>query len=279
MTATCDGKLQALAVEDGTVLWEVTPHPDSPDVSSDNACQLAVLGAGVVASCEKTSYFIRTWNADTGQQLGELNVGGGGAGVFSLAAITSRQFAAGNGSGEIVVYDHEQGKGLEKASKLHRAEGILPHVDHAEGIAPVTHMAVCGERLASLDYLGLVTIWYLQTRRSVAVIKDVGKPFPLVSDICVSLVAMSDNVVVFAAKDAPYLRVYSVANNYKNIGGNCASDWVHDRDARSVRILGSGYVMSTSDDGTIAITELQSKEVVARIKPGFIPLASDVLSD
>lgn len=78
----------------------------------------------------------------------------------------------------------------------------------------------------------------------------------------------------------PFVRHFSVANNFACVGATGAFDWVHSELARSVRILGSDHVLSTSDDGTIAISVLLSNEVVSRVEHGvYGPRISTVLPD
>lgn len=255
------GKLRVLAVKDSAPLWEVAAAHTSGEYGIA-VPKLAVLGDGVVASGGSEDDYVRTWNADTGEQLCEIEVGG--RGVFALAAIDSGRFAAGCRCGDISFYAHEQGRRL---TQVFRCIDPKPHVDKL-----VVDFAVCGERLATVVSNGNVTIWDLRTQLRVAEIHEDDTGW-------LNGVDMSDSVVVTTSYHAPHVRVYSVANNYACVGAAGAFDWVHNRVGRSVRILGSGHVMSTSDDGTLAISALRSNEVVARMKFEFSPCVSAVLPD
>lgn len=75
---------------------------------------------------------------------------------------------------------------------------------------------MCGDRLASAVDTWELTVWDLKTRSRMAVISDFG--------FCeVSCIEMSDSVLVIASDKEPYLRAYSVANNYSCVGAEAPS--------------------------------------------------------
>lgn len=259
VTTSRTGSLWVSAFMDGAPLWDVGAH--NGGIGGDARPQVAVLGDGIVASGGEDD-FLRTWNADTGEQLCEIKVCG--RGVCALATINDRQVVAGCRCGDISFYNHEQGTRLVQAFRFVDAD---PHAGKF-----IVGFAVCGGRLASASIDGEVTIWDLAARCRAAVIGGNGAGW-------VRSVDMNDSVVVTASYYAPHVRVYSAADDYSCIGSPCACTWVHDGVVRSVRILGGGYVLSTSDDRTIAISALHSNEVIARMKLDFGPRLSAVLPD
>lgn len=257
VTTLDNGNLMVSDVADSALLWDVDPERHG----GHSPTRMAVLDDNVVAIGGNRD--VRTWNVDSGVQLGKIKVGA--RGVSALAAISCRRFVVGCWGGDIVFFDHEQGARLAQSFRLVNES---PHSDYCS----VDCFAVCRDRMASVRRNGEVAIWNLQTRSRMAVIRGYGR-------WGVAGVDMSDSVLVIASLDEPYLRVHSVANNLACFGATGAFDWVHNDLVISVRILDSAHVMSTSSDGTIAVTAFESNEVIARVNPGFWPRFSAVLFD
>lgn len=263
VTTDFSGTLRVMAVEDGALLWEVSAHTEC--VNGSDSTELTVLSDRVVATGASDG-FLRVWNADTGEKLCQIKVD---RVVFTLAAISTRQFIAGFEGGDIIVYEYKLGTGLAEAFRLVDANprsGFDQSTDcrNWDDNINVISFALCGERLASLSANGNVTIWDLKARSRLALIHGRGAGW-------VRCLDMNESLIVVGYYDAPHVRVYSAADNYSCIGATGAFDWVHNNLVSSVRILGSGHVMSASVDQTIAISSLQSNKVVARMKLDFDP--------
>lgn len=78
-------------------------------------------------------------------------------------------------------------------------------------------------------------------------------------------VDVSDAHTVFPLQCAPYVRVYIVEDTCSHHGYPGTFDRVHDGVMLSAHILRRGHGMSDSDDERVAISSLQSNEVVAGV--------------
>lgn len=137
-TTDADGNLRVSAVEDGALLWEVAAHIDG--VYGSIPTELTVLGDKVIASGTRADGYVRTWNADTGEQLCQIKMIGDE--ISALAALNDHQFVVGCRDGDIVLCEHEQGLRLAQAF-------CFVNENLRAKFRGVVHFAVCGERLAS----------------------------------------------------------------------------------------------------------------------------------
>jgi WD40 repeat protein len=110
-TASDEGKVRVFAVATGALEHELDAH--KRDLFFQRA--LATLGGDIVVSGEFNYGKVVTWNAATGERLGEAAAGGG---VLALAARDGGRFVAGTRGGDVVFYTHRGGRGLEETARI-----------------------------------------------------------------------------------------------------------------------------------------------------------------
>jgi hypothetical protein len=194
-----------------------------------------------------------TWNAASGERLGEAAAG---SGVVALAALDGGRFVAGTKGGDVVLYKHHGGRGVEEAARI---AGAHSHC--------VRDFAVCGGRLATASDDETAAVWSVDSHERLARLRG--------HTDCVRSVDMNDKFVATASDDKTVL-VYSAEGDY-----SCTAvlDWLHTWRANSVTIVGADHILSASDDHTVCVTQLSSSTVVARTELSYFFYHATVLPD
>lgn len=148
-----------------------------------------------------------------------------------VARVGSWRFVLGCGNGEILVCKHEKGRQLTKMYQTG------PCDSHS---AIVTHLSVCGRRLASSSIDKTAAVWDVETASKLAVLSG--------HTDWVLCVDISDSVVVTGSRRAPFVRVYCIGSGYSCISSFSAAGWVHNNAARSLYIIDRDHLLSASDD-------------------------------
>lgn len=272
VTSTNTGNLRVSAPLSGKLLWEVDAH----DGRSRGA--MAVVTSRIVATggwnYTSTGDCLRTWNAETGQPLDEMQVSidpevmmtervrQDVRGVSAIATVDGQRFAVGCCSGDIIVCKHDMGTNL---AEIARVAAVDKHDDW------ILDFSVYGKRLASTSYDTTVAVWDVESCERLALLQGDGN--------WADCVEMSESLLVTGSRRAPHIRVYSVADGYSCITKAGAVDWVHSGSVTSVKILDSDHIMSASKDQTIAIASVKTNKVVARVELDFAPRCTAVLQD
>lgn len=264
-TLNNEGILQMSSLAGRTPLWKVRIGDSTNIAGTEGALPhgppvLALIGKELIATCGWYDKKVLAWSAKTGEVLGDVEISYQGC-LTAIAAVDDQRFVVGCACGEMVFYSHTEGK---KLTQSHRIAAAYRHSGR------VVDFAVCGERLASASHDHTAVIWDLQTCARLAVLSG--------DDDWVCSVDMDDRVVVTGCRQAPYVRVYSVENEYSCSSVVGAVNWVHVHSVASVRLLDNNYVLSASRDGELCIASTQSNEVVALGKLDFPLSCTTVIS-
>jgi WD40 repeat protein len=232
-TASSNGKVRLFAVATGALEHELDAHKEGIGWRA-----LAALGGDIIVQGELHDGKIVTWNAASGERLGEVAAG---CGVGALDALDGGWSVAGTGGGDIVFYTHHSGRGVEEAARIVGA--------HSDG---VRDFAVCGARLATASGDRTAAVWDIDSRERFARQHGHMK--------AVRSVDMNDRLVVKASDDKT-VRVYIAEGDYSC---TAALDWLLTDWVVSVVIIGDDHILSASHDHTVCVTQLSSSAVVAR---------------
>lgn len=256
-----DGRLRMLAAADGTLLWGANAHGNG---FGRRAGTLALLSAGVAVtggSSGNAGTALWTWSVETGAaRAGLFGFGSKRNGVCALATLDERRFAVGCGNGDIVFCEHADGHAL----------ALVLEVDAAEShSSSVNDISVCGARLASASDDCTAAVWDTETGARLACLFGHEK--------AVECVALSDSIVVTGSSfvagssNTQCVRIYSIAKNYSIMKKIVTVGSVHTDAVISVHVLvGSKHIMTVSRDKTIAISSIETDEVVTRLQFGFV---------
>jgi WD40 repeat protein len=238
-TASSNGKVRLFAVATGALEHELDAHEGSIGWRA-----LAALGGDFIVSGGYDGKVI-TWNATSGERLGEAAAGHG---VGSLAALDGGRFVAGTEGGDVVFYTHRGGRGVEEAARIEGA--------HRDG---VRDFAVCGGRLATASGDKTAAVWDIDSRERLA---RLGGHTEWVASVDVN------DILVATASDDKTVRVYNAERGYSCVI-IAVLDWIHTDIVYSVAFVGDDHILSASYDHTVCVTQLSSSAVVARIKLSY----------
>lgn len=261
------GRLQMSSVSDGKILWDVEAQKDVTQLSMALVGTCLVVTAGCF-DAQLPDGRMRTWNADSGEALDEIPLAN--FLVTSLAVVDARRFAVGSHIGEIIVCEHDKGKGL---AQLFRIVAAAEDPFVMDGWM-IRDLSVCGGRLASVTD-DVISFWDVSTLKSLNSFQTLSQG----DGDYANCLDITDRVIVAGCCKAPYVRVYSVADGYPCVSHEGAVSYIHNDEVTSVHILDSDHILSASDDRTIAISAVRSHEVIARIQLDFTPEWTSVLSN
>jgi WD domain, G-beta repeat len=247
-TASTDGKVRIFSVATGELEHELDAHERDIRWRA-----LAALGGDIFVSGGYHDGKVVTWNAASGERLGEAAAAGG---IRALAALDGGRFVAGTFGGDVVIYAHDDGCGVEEAVRIAGAHSGW-----------VSDIAACGGRLATASFEKTAAVWSIDTRERVATLHG--------HTDSVWSVDMNDRLVVTASGDKT-VRVYHAAGGYL-----CTRvfDWLHTRWVDSVALIGDDRILSTSFDSTLCLTQISSSAVVARAELSNEPRFAAALPD
>jgi hypothetical protein len=214
---------------------------------------LAALGGDIIFSGGEDDCKVVTWNAASGEGLGE---GAAGGGVGALAALDGGRFVAGTIGGDVVFYTHHGGCGVEESARIAGAHKDWVH-----------DFAVCGGRLATTSRDKTVSVWSVDSRKRLA--KRRGH-----TD-WVKSVDMNDRLVVTSSADMT-VRVYNAERGFSSAA---VLDGLHTNFVGSIAIIGEDHILSASHDGTACVTQLSPSVVVARTALSYYVYCAAILPD
>jgi WD40 repeat protein len=210
-TASDDGKVRVYQVANGAMEHELDSHERHWFQRA-----LAALGGDIIVSRGAADCKVVTWNAASGERLGETAAG---SGVVALAALDSGRFVAGTKGGDIVFYTHHGGRGVEEAARIAGA--------HKDWVGDV---AVYGGRLATASEDKTAAVWDVDSRMLLAQLGGHTR--------WVRSVDMNDRLVA-TASGAKTVRVYNAERGY-----SCTAvlDWLHTDWVYSMAIIGDDHI-------------------------------------
>jgi WD40 repeat protein len=130
-------------------------------------------------SCRAADGKVVTWNAASGERLGEA---GNGSRVMALSALVGGRFVAGTRSGDVVVYTHQVGRGVGAVARIAGVHGN-----------EVFDFDICGKRLATASSDKTAAVWGVNSRKRLATLRGHTK--------FVISVDMNDRLVITASWD------------------------------------------------------------------------------
>jgi WD domain, G-beta repeat len=249
-TASSDGKVRVFTVATGALRHELDAHNGGIWGRA-----LAALGDDIIVSGGGAAVDgkVVTWNAATGERVGEAAAG---SGVFALAALDGGRFVAGTTAGDVVFYTHHGGRGVEEVARVAGAHNGW-----------VVDFSVCGGRLTTASNDKTAAVWSVYSRERLARLSGH-------TNVVVS-VDMNDRLVVTASWDQT-VRVYNAEGGYSVIA---LLDWLHSSLVNFVALFGDDHILSTSKDYTLCVTQLSSSAVVARTELSDVVMYAAALLD
>lgn len=251
VTFTTDGTVRIFSTQRGECLHCLAVHDSRPGLSA-----LASLGGDVFAISSPFDGLISTWGSGAGERLGSL-VTGDGQNIRCITSQDSSNFIAGTQDGSILLFAHSDGREIMETGRATAA--------HESCIAC---LASTKRTLYSASYDRTVTAWDIVTLQRIDVLRN--------SSSAIFCVDASEAFLVTGSYGKS-IRVYSISGKQYDLVGTYGS--IHSGPVCSVTLLGKDFILSSSADETICITELQSGFILARIRIPFSPITASVISD
>jgi WD40 repeat protein len=223
-TASNKGMVHVIGVATGALEREIDAHEEKVGWRA-----LAALGGDIIVSGGDAGGKVATWNAASGERLGEAAAG---SSIIALAVLDSGRFVAGTVNGDVVYYAHLVGRGLEATARIAGA-----HTHEVSGIS------VYRGQLATVSFDNTAAVWGVDSRKRLATFRGHTK--------FVISVDMNDRLVATASLDAT-VRVHRSAGDYSLIA---VLDWLHTGWIRCVVLIGGDHILSASGDYTVCVTQ------------------------